>query len=95
MARIKQHPVKHVSATPPPAYKLIYKQVKFIEILQKIGTLILEMMGAWNAELEQAMKIKPRSTKCFGLFVKERFAGDSYIAFMKRDLLLSPKDCHI
>jgi hypothetical protein len=108
MVKRKGSPKKHsgkIPRTDPPYHTMIYKGAKFIDIDAGIGMRILQMIGLWNAKASElmpgdeeawndSMEIKPtHSDKCFGLFVKKgSLENGKLIAFMKGEIIISPKD---
>lgn len=94
MVKQKSTPVKRVES-----HTLIYKQARFIDIPEQIGTRILSMMSMWNSKAFVAdrwdMEIKATySPDCFGLFVKHgMIPAGSVFAYMKGDIVIMPLDC--
>ncbi len=89
--------------TETPQHSHIYKGVKFIDIDADVRIHILNMLGLWNAKASELIpedeksnwgnRMEFKSNECgLGLFVKSGSVKDKeLIAFMKGDLILSPK----
>ena len=103
MVKRKGEPKKHCSKR-QHTHALIYKGAKFIEIEESVGGFILQMLDQWNAKASElipdeawneSMETKPTHTEqCHGLFVKKgSISKDKVIAFMKGELIVSPKGC--
>lgn len=108
MVKRKGDPKKHCPKRQhmDTSHTLIYKGFKFIEVEESVGVAILQMLDQWNAKASEIipgdeiawngnMETKPtHSEQCHGLFVKKGSINQGkLIAFMKGELVISPKDC--
>ena len=105
MVKRKGSPKKHSPKKQRIDPLSIYKGVKFIDIGADIGIHILNLLGLWNAKASELtpgdentwnerMDTKPtHSEECYGLFVKQDTESRNLIAFMRGDMIVSPKEC--
>ena len=107
MVKRKGDPQKHCPKRQHTS-KAIYKGLKFIEVEESVGVFMLKMLFQWNAKASEmipndetawneSMETKPtHSEQCHGLFVKKgSVSKDKVIAFMKGELIISPKGCSV